>query len=142
MSLIRTIFLNCVSLFFATDVFSDPVLLCNELGAEGPGAQSGALSVQNSGRATMSVKEAVQIARSNNFMGLMCSWRLLKFAPALIEAVKTAGLVLIADLTGSSDDMPIEESGFPRSHGVKGLEGVDGMVRGNAVLRFNDSVDM
>lgn len=90
----------------------------------------------------MSVKEAVQIARSNNFMGLMCSWRLLKFAPALIEAVKTAGLVLIADLSGSNDDVPMEDSGFPRSYGVQGLESVDGMVRGNAVLRFNDSVDM
>lgn len=75
-------------------------------------------------------------------MGLMCSWRLLKFAPALIEAVKTAGLVLIADLSGSNDDLPMEGAGFPRNHGVQGLEGVDGMVRGNAVLRFNDSVDM
>lgn len=98
--------------------------------------------MQNSGRATMSVKEAVQIAKSNNLMGLMCSWRLLRFAPALMEAVKTAGLVLIADLTGSNDDIPIEDSGFPRNHGIMGLEGVDGMVRGNAVLRFNDSVDM
>jgi CDK inhibitor PHO81 len=128
--------------FLETDVQADPVLLCNELGAEGPGAQTGALSVQNSGRSTMSVKEAVQIARSNNFMGLICSWRLLKFAPSLIEAVKTAGLVLIADLSGSNDDVPMEDTGFPRSHGVQGLEGVDGMVKGNAVLRFNDSVDM
>jgi len=98
--------------------------------------------VQNSGRTTLSVKEAVQIARSNNFMGLVASWRLLNFAPALIEAVKTAGLVLIADLSGSSDDMPIDEAGYPRGHAVRGLEGVDGTVRGNAVLRFNDSVDM
>jgi CDK inhibitor PHO81 len=125
---------------------ADPVLLCNELGTDGSTAQNGrATSVQNTGgSAQMSVKEAVQIAKSNNLMGLMCSWRLLKFAPALIEAIKTAGLVLIADLTGSTDDMPIDaDSGFPRSHhGVAGLEGIDGMVRGNAVLRFNDSVDM
>jgi hypothetical protein len=55
----------------------DPVLLCNELGTDGLEAQTGASSVQNSGRSIMSVKEAVQIARNNNFMGLMCSWRLL-----------------------------------------------------------------
>ena len=55
----------------------DPVLLCKELGAEGLVAQTGASSVQSSGRSSMSVKEAVQIARSNNFMGLVCSWRLL-----------------------------------------------------------------
>ena len=84
----------------------------------------------------------MQIARNNNFMGLVASWRLLNFAPALIEAVKTAGLVLIADLSGSADDMPIDEAGYPRGHGVRGFEGVDGTVRGNAVLRFNDSVDM
>jgi len=55
----------------------DPVLLCNELGTEGLKAQTSSSSVQNSGRSIMSVKEAVQIARNNNFMGLMCSWRLL-----------------------------------------------------------------
>jgi len=50
--------------------------------------------------------------------------------------------VLIADLSGSADDMPIDEAGYPRGHGMRGFEGVDGTVRRNAVLRFNDSVDM
>lgn len=139
----------------------DPVLLCNELGAEGLGAQTGSSSVQNSDRSSMSVKEAVQIARNNNFMGLMCSWRLLvsqsstctglayfpkelthnkkkKLAPALIEAIKTAGLVLISDQSGSNEDtIP---TGFPLLHG--GPDGVDGTLRRNAILHFNDSVDM
>jgi CDK inhibitor PHO81 len=56
----------------------DPVFLCNELGAESASSPSGRThTVQSSGRTTISVKEAVQIARDNNFMGLMCSSRLL-----------------------------------------------------------------
>lgn len=54
------------------------MLLCNELGADGtlsPYGQSH--TVESSGRTTISVKEAVQIARDNNFMGLICSSRLL-----------------------------------------------------------------
>lgn len=53
----------------------DPVMLCNELGAESSNQPAGA--VESSGRTQISVKEAVQIARDNNFMGLICSSRLL-----------------------------------------------------------------
>jgi len=56
----------------------DPVMLCNELGAdntESPSHRSHI--VESSGRTKISVKEAVQIARDNNFMGLICSSRLL-----------------------------------------------------------------
>jgi hypothetical protein len=57
---------------------TDPVLLCNELGADSPQSPSGNTHIiQSSGRTTTSVKEAVQIARDNNFMGLICSSRLL-----------------------------------------------------------------
>lgn len=56
----------------------DPILLCNELGADSSLSPSGSTHVvQSSGRTTISVKEAVQIARDNNFMGLICSSRLL-----------------------------------------------------------------
>lgn len=56
----------------------DPVLLCNELGADSAPSPSGQRhGVQSSGRTTISVKEAVQIAKDNNFMGLICSSRLL-----------------------------------------------------------------
>lgn len=56
----------------------DPVLLCNELGADASLSSSNqSQTVQSSGRTTISVKEAVQIAKDNNFMGLICSSRLL-----------------------------------------------------------------
>lgn len=54
----------------------DPVLLCNELGASAV-IPSDSHRVQSSGRTTISVKEAVNIATNNNFMGLICSSRLL-----------------------------------------------------------------
>jgi CDK inhibitor PHO81 len=64
-----------------------PVFLCNDLGREGEvefkgiGGQSrlsGAGEVvRSSGRRTTSVKEAVRIAKDNNFMGLICCSRLL-----------------------------------------------------------------
>ncbi|KAF2398972.1 hypothetical protein EJ06DRAFT_543679 [Trichodelitschia bisporula] len=108
-----------------------PVLLCNDLGAQG-GQPSGCAG------GALSVKEAVQIARMNNFMGLVCSQRLLDLAPKLIESIKTAGLVLIADV-GSSNP---EASAGHRWGVPVAREGVDGTVRANGVLRFNDSVDM
>lgn len=59
----------------------DPVLLCNDLGAKREAVKPGSLSpgavVASSGHHSMSVKEAVRIAQSNNFMGLVCSSRLL-----------------------------------------------------------------
>lgn len=52
-----------------------PVFLSNDLGRETAEEQSGAVEI--SGRRTMSIKEAVRIAQSNNFMGLICCSRLL-----------------------------------------------------------------
>ena len=52
-----------------------PVFLCNDLGREG--AVAGNTLIQSSGRRTTSIKEAVRIAQSNNFMGLICCSRLL-----------------------------------------------------------------
>ena len=60
---------------------SDPVLLCNDLGVKREAARTGAVGqgavISSSGHHSMSVKEAVRIAQSNNFMGLVCSSRLL-----------------------------------------------------------------
>lgn len=106
---------------------TDPVLLCDEIGAE-----TATSSVLSSGRTMLSVKEAVQLAQNNNFMGLICSSRLLDLAPAVIESIKTAGLVLISDVSGLNT--PFGPRGVP--------DGVDGTVKGNGVLHFNDSVDM
>ena len=56
---------------------ADPVFLCNDLGTDDAAAVGKGQMVASSGRASMSVKEAVRIAQSNNFMGLICSARLL-----------------------------------------------------------------
>ena len=103
-------------------------------------------AIQSSGRTTISVKEAVQIARDNNFMGLICSSRLLDLAPALIESIKTAGLVLVSDITDSGADggVGLGNGGLqvaqPRRYRTP--DGVDGFLRGNGVLCFNETVDM
>lgn len=64
----------------------DPVLLCNDLGttreavnpeAVDPEVRNPGAVVTSSGHHSISVKEAVRIAQSNNFMGLVCSSRLL-----------------------------------------------------------------
>jgi len=119
-----------------------PVFLCNELGAdESAQSPSGQHTIQSSGRTTISVKEAVQIARDNNFMGLICSSRLLDLAPALIESIKTAGLVLVSDITDSVADNGVGlQVAQPRRHRTP--DGVDGFLRGNGVLCFNETVDM
>lgn len=55
--------------------------------------------------------------------------------PALVEAIKTAGLVLVSDITNKQD-----------AHEMSGMndipEGLDGVLENNAVLRFNESIDM
>jgi CDK inhibitor PHO81 len=52
-----------------------PVFFCNDLGRDGEVA--GSPAIQTSGRRTTSIKEAVRTAQNNNFMGLICSSRLL-----------------------------------------------------------------
>ncbi|KAF2847994.1 hypothetical protein T440DRAFT_500753 [Plenodomus tracheiphilus IPT5] len=121
-----------------------PVLLCNELGADSSQSPSDNSNiVQSSGRTTISVKEAVQIARDNNFMGLICSSRLLSLAPALIESIKTAGLVLVTDITDSPVEGAVQQDphvAHPRRQTTP--EGVDGYLKGNGVLCFNETVDI
>ncbi len=55
--------------------------------------------------------------------------------PSLIESIKVAGLVLVTD---TSEDPPPGGA----SHSYRMPEGVDGMLKGNGVLRFNEMVDM
>lgn len=81
----------------------------------------------------MSIKESVRIAQSNNFMGLVCTSRLLELVPALVSSVKEAGLVLIADY---SRDLVRQR---PTVLGL--AKGVDGLLSSNAVLRFRDTVE-
>jgi len=58
--------------------------------------------------------------------------------PALIEAIKAQGLVLVTDR--SAEPFPernILNEPFPRLP-----EGIDGVLKASGVLRFNESIDM
>ncbi|KAL8873220.1 MAG: hypothetical protein Q9174_001284 [Haloplaca sp. 1 TL-2023] len=105
-----------------------PVLLCNDLGIVRDPS-----TTKSSGHNSISIKEAVRIAQSNNFMGLICSARLMSLVPALIESIKVAGLVLVTDTSDEADG---------RGEQSKIAEGVDGILQSNGVLRFNEMIDM
>lgn len=69
----------CVSVLTQKKIpffFLDPVLLCNDLGTKRDPKNPGAV-VKSNGHGSISVKEAVRVAQSNNFMGLVCNSRLL-----------------------------------------------------------------
>ncbi|MBE7180483.1 MAG: ankyrin repeat domain-containing protein, partial [Terriglobus roseus] len=119
-----------------------PILLCNELGIEVHDGGTG--KIPSSGRTTLSVKEAVQTAQNNNFMGLICSSRLLGLAPALVDSIKTAGLVLINDVSNGDalTGQPMSASMTSSSGGILSPDRVDGTFQANGVLKFNASVDM
>ena len=58
--------------------------------------------------------------------------------PSLIDSIKVAGLVLV---TNTSEEPPPSGTSDPaRSYQMP--KGVDGMLRGSGVLRFNEMVDM
>ncbi|OPB39716.1 SPX domain protein [Trichoderma guizhouense] len=106
-----------------------PVFLCNDLGRDEK-------TVVN-GRRTTSIKEAVRIAQTNNFMGLICYSRLLDMVPALVDAVKSHGLALVMDKSSDTPEASPLVDPFPRPP-----KGVDGILRSHGILRFNDSIDM
>jgi CDK inhibitor PHO81 len=54
--------------------------------------------------------------------------------PALIEAIKAQGLVLVIDKTAEAHTTGAAASPLP--------EGIDGVLKSNGVLRFNESIDM
>lgn len=89
--------------------------------------------VNSAGRTDMSIKEAVRVAQANNFMGLLCTSRLLDLVPALISSVKEAGLVLIADHSHDFAQAKPNVLSLPK--------GVDGFLADNAVLRFKEAID-
>ncbi|KKZ66799.1 CDK inhibitor PHO81 [[Emmonsia] crescens] len=127
--------------------------------------------IRSSGRSSMSIKESARIAQSNNFMGLMCRSSLLNVMPSLVESIKELGLVLVADTSDEGLDKSrfgigsAKLGGHDRNYGqgssdlgagvgvgvgvgapaewaYKMPEGVNGVMRGNGVLRFNDTIDM
>ncbi|WEW55574.1 phosphate system positive regulatory protein pho81 [Emydomyces testavorans] len=121
-----------------------PVLLCNDLG------QIRNLTRETtsqpliccSGRASMSIKEAARIAQSNNFMGLMCRSSLLNVMPALVESIKEQGLVLVADKSDETGERNRSAAPVGSDWAYRMPTGVNGVMRGNGVLRFNDTIDM
>lgn len=58
--------------------------------------------------------------------------------PSLVHAVKEEGLVLVTDKsTEPTLRNDINSDPFPRLP-----EGIDGVLKANGVLRFNESIDM
>ncbi|KAJ8131181.1 hypothetical protein O1611_g2445 [Lasiodiplodia mahajangana] len=104
-----------------------PVFLCNDLGREE--MMPAPNVIQSSGRRTFSVKEVVRIAQNNNLMGL-------DMVPALVDAIKSHGLALVVDQSAQSAQ-PVNVGPFPRMP-----KGVDGVLKSNGVLRFNESIDV
>lgn len=70
-------------------------------------------------------------------MGLVCNSRLLRLIPPLIESIKVAGLVLVTNVSDEPGTV-----GTARERNYRMPEGLDGMLRGDGILRFNDSIDM
>ncbi|KAJ5113557.1 hypothetical protein N7456_002091, partial [Penicillium angulare] len=127
-----------------------PVLLCNDLGQIRDLASNMDIlpHVDSSGRASMSIKESARIAQSNNFMGLICRSSLLNVVPALVETIKELGLVLVAD-TSDENTQPERRGSVTMANSIgvaewayRMPEGVNGAMKANGVLRFNDMVDM
>ncbi|KAJ6164304.1 hypothetical protein N7470_002976, partial [Penicillium chermesinum] len=127
-----------------------PVLLCNDLGQIRDLARNVDIlpDVNSSGRASMSIKESARIAQSNNFMGLICRSSLLNVVPALVETIKELGLVLVADTsdeTGQPDRQDSLTTADPMGvaeWAYRMPDGVNGTMKANGILRFNDMIDM
>ena len=111
-----------------------PVLLCNDLGSARH-IQENAMGVLAEVRAPLSIKESARLAQNNNFMGLTCRSHILEMVPALIETIKEAGLVLVVDTT----DEPANED---NARWMPMPEGVNGIMKSNGILRFNETIDM
>ncbi|BDD61908.1 hypothetical protein MAP00_006927 [Monascus purpureus] len=127
-----------------------PVLLCNDLGQIRDLTRDvGSLPlIDSSGRASMSIKESARIAQSNNFMGLICRSSLLNVVPALVETIKELGLVLVADTSDEAQPSRSEALAAANAMGVAAEwayrmpDGVNGVMKANGILRFNDMIDM
>lgn len=61
--------------------------------------------------------------------------------PALVDAIKSHGLALVVDKSSESPKVPDVSNPlvdpFPRLP-----NGVDGVLKGDGVLRFNESIDV
>ncbi|EER26041.1 ankyrin repeat protein nuc-2, putative [Coccidioides posadasii C735 delta SOWgp] len=132
----------CIALNWKQPNF--PVVLCNDLGQIRDLTRDSTSQplIRCSGRASMSIKEAARIAQSNNFMGLMCRSSLLNVMPALVESIKEQGLVLVADTSDEAGERSRPGAPVRTEWAYRMPTGVNGVMRGTGVLRFNDSIDM
>ncbi|KAK4202528.1 hypothetical protein QBC40DRAFT_251926 [Triangularia verruculosa] len=121
-----------------------PVFLCNDLGKTvenrlGGGGGNGA------GR-SLSVKDAVRTAQSNNLMGLICCERLLDMVPALVDAIKSHGLALVVDKSTTAENSGIAATPVADIFSVDPFprlpKGVDGVLKRDGILKFNESIDV
>jgi len=69
--------------------------------------------------------------------------------PALVQSIKALGLVLIADTSDDTGEMTrsgpraaAEGIGTAAEWAYRMPAGVNGVMRGTGVLRFNDTIDM
>lgn len=71
--------------------------------------------------------------------------------PALVDAIKSHGLALVIDRSGEGAGrerqaelgVPSLDSTFSSSSSMMKLpKGVDGLLKSNGVLRFNESIDV
>ncbi|CRK20878.1 hypothetical protein BN1723_012188 [Verticillium longisporum] len=70
--------------------------------------------------------------------GLICCSRLLDMLPALVDAIKSHGLVLVTDKSSEATSAVNSMADpFPKLP-----KGVDGVLKGHSILRFNESIDM
>lgn len=124
-----------------------PVLLCNDLGSPlhttSTVVPAGHVLPVHA-RASPSIKESARFAQANNFMGLTCSSRILTMVPALIETIKQAGLVLVSDNVAGTEEgsREAEERMRERDGWAMMPDGVNGVMKANGILRFNESIDM
>lgn len=108
--------------------------------------------LQSDGRRTSSIKDVVRTATSNNLMGLICCSRLLDMVPALVDAIKSHGLALVVDKSGEPAEAANKEKQLGIGGALGGLagadpfpklpKGVDGLLKSNGVLRFNEYIDV
>lgn len=67
--------------------------------------------------------------------------------PALVATIKELGLVLVADTSDEAEQPETQALSAAGSMGVAELayrmpEGVNGLMKANGILRFNDMIDM
>ena len=68
--------------------------------------------------------------------------------PALVDTIKALGLVLVADTSDEITQPAQDEAAAANTIGVAAEwafrmpDGVNGAMRANGILRFNDTIDM